>query len=286
MKWVEVGVPSKEGLPKGYDVVLDKDSSGSAWKIIKDGKPLKNIDEYPYNDVTKTPNEFSSREEAASYARRIVADEALRNEGDVMGHCVGGYCEYVHSGESKIYSLRDEKGMSHVTVEVQPEGKGFEGGGSGTLADPANVHPNIIQIKGKQNRAPVDKYLPYVQDFVKSGKWGYVGDLENAGLIEVGRQDKGPAYLRQEKILLDDLFPGERFLTAEQNDLLKKEVFVRLNAGAPEGQQGKIDPKLLARIGAASAVGGASYYFSDKDKLAHAALGAIAGGLGISLPFG
>lgn len=43
----------------------------------------------------------------------------------------------------------------------------------------------IMQIKGKQNAAPVAKYLPYVQDFVKSGKWGRVGDLENARLNHI-----------------------------------------------------------------------------------------------------
>lgn len=44
---------------------------------------------------------------------------------------------------------------------------------------------DINQIKGKQNAAPVAKYLPYVQDFVKSGKWAEVQDLENAGLHHV-----------------------------------------------------------------------------------------------------
>jgi hypothetical protein len=43
---------------------------------------------------------------------------------------------------------------------------------------------SVAQIKGKQNAAPVEKYLPFVQDFVKSGQWGHVGDLRNAGLIE------------------------------------------------------------------------------------------------------
>jgi hypothetical protein len=40
----------------------------------------------------------------------------------------------------------------------------------------------IVQIKGKGNRKPNDEYLPYVQDFVKSGKWSDVGDLGNTGL--------------------------------------------------------------------------------------------------------
>ena len=48
----------------------------------------------------------------------------------------------------------------------------------------ANENPqmSIIQIKGKQNAAPKADYLPYVQDFVKSGNWGQVGDLKNTGL--------------------------------------------------------------------------------------------------------
>ena len=37
------------------------------------------------------------------------------------------------------------------------------------------LSPNIVQIKGKQNRAPKEDYLPFVQDFVKSGNWSDVG---------------------------------------------------------------------------------------------------------------
>jgi hypothetical protein len=44
---------------------------------------------------------------------------------------------------------------------------------------------DIIQIKGKQNRAPTDDYLPYVQDFVKSGTWGNIGDLSNTALVKL-----------------------------------------------------------------------------------------------------
>jgi hypothetical protein len=42
--------------------------------------------------------------------------------------------------------------------------------------------PEIVQIKGKGNAAPADKYLPMVQDFVKSQNWSRVGDLRNTGL--------------------------------------------------------------------------------------------------------
>lgn len=45
-------------------------------------------------------------------------EDALRYEGDTLGHCVGGYCEDVASGHSRIFSLRDAKGQPHVTIEV------------------------------------------------------------------------------------------------------------------------------------------------------------------------
>jgi len=49
----------------------------------------------------------------------------------------------------------------------------------------------IVQIKGKQNRAPKEEYLPFVQDFVKGGQWSKVGDLGNTGLIDVSKLRSG-----------------------------------------------------------------------------------------------
>lgn len=119
------------------------------------------------------------------YPEEALAD-ALKYEGDTMGHCVGGYCDDVASGRSRIYSLRDAKGQPHVTIEVSPED--FD---PATMSEEqANMlrrarksdAPRIVQIKGKQNRAPNPEYLPFVQDFVKSGQWSDVGDLQNTGL--------------------------------------------------------------------------------------------------------
>ena len=45
--------------------------------------------------------------------------------------------------------------------------------------------PRINQIKGKSNAKPKKDYIPYVQDFVKSGNWSAVGDLKNADLYHV-----------------------------------------------------------------------------------------------------
>lgn len=161
---------------------------------------------------------------------RALLEDALRYEGDTMGHCVGGYCDDVVSGRSRIFSLRDAKGQPHVTIETAPPRKLTERDiptdeildisrrvredldqriaeqglsvrpGSGAYERayelgrrmairerlaPKPAPENIIQIQGKQNRAPVEDYLPFVQDFVKSGTWGDVGDLRNTGLVKL-----------------------------------------------------------------------------------------------------
>ena len=101
-------------------------------------------------------------------AYQLMTPDALDFESEYMGHCVGkgSYDAGVESGKTKIYSIRDEHGEPHVTLEV----RGTE------------VH----QIKGKQNKAPVRKYVPAVQKFIESQKFDVVNDLKNLGLI---RQD-------------------------------------------------------------------------------------------------
>lgn len=137
--------------------------------------------------------------------------DALKYEGDTMKHCVGGYCEGVARGDSRIFSLRDANGHPHVTIETNPgstmselqeaiydeRGRVFDpeeavkyaekmGGGYLSLArDPRPAVPLIKQIKGPSNRAPNAEHLPYVQDFVKSGQWSDVRDLHNSGLVRV-----------------------------------------------------------------------------------------------------
>jgi len=126
---------------------------------------------------------------------------ALKYEGDTMGHCVGGYCSSVAAGDQQIFSLRDAKGEPHVTIEVEPIPNGM---------------PSILQIKGKGNGAPAAKYLPAVQDFIRSGDWLSVGDIRNAGMM-------GPKDLQKAGItpagarLLRDVLP--RFYTRSEFDI-------------------------------------------------------------------
>jgi hypothetical protein len=145
----------------------------------------------------------------------VQSPEALKREGDIMGHCVGGYCEDVKAGRTKIYSLRDPKGESHATVELRPPENiqstlmrmspeeytefnreavklGGEKWGYPEIEEfykskYGELPHDIRQIKGKQNLAPKKEYLPYVQDLIRSGKWGEIRDLGNTGLMEVER---------------------------------------------------------------------------------------------------
>jgi hypothetical protein len=164
-------------------------------------------------DIMAAMRELRDVSEGGNAYRQPLQD-ALTYEGDTMGHCVGGYCDDVLSGRTRIFSLRDARGEPHVTVETRPgatnlsvarlpeaeqdryrqqaiDELGLEAGMPALnqriieLAFPNPVPQDIIQIKGKQNRAPNDEYLPFVQDFVRQGQWGNIGDLGNTGLTRL-----------------------------------------------------------------------------------------------------
>ncbi|MHB8413917.1 MAG: PcfJ domain-containing protein [Acidiferrobacteraceae bacterium] len=257
-QWVEVGaVDENAPLPKGFEVKQLTDKSGTGWHIFRNGKQLKTLSSPGAGGASgdmpiEWPAEFESKEAAEYAAKRLVGDEALEREGDIMGHCVGGYCNMVDNGEARIFSLRDPKGMSHVTVEVEPEGaKSYPG----DAVSEKTLEPRIVQIKGKQNRAPNPEYLPYVQDFVWSGKWGEVEDLQNAGMIAHNPPGEPKQYLTRE-------------------EAAAKGLDVPLYA-----QRGAVDPKLLARM---AAIGLGTYAGSQADPN-HQILGALLGGLGASV---
>ena len=198
-KWIELKMPDYNSLPPEERKQMIARLTEEARQ--KGLTPEDYIEKYPENQLA----------------------EALKYEGDTMGHCVGGYCPDVIEGRSRIYSLRDKRGEPHVTVEVNPSTRNamspadfyqsnkvpesllkkiseaetagyFEDIGSfdDFVKTSPEYHeyldsmpPSIRQIKGKQNAAPKADYLPYVQDFVRSGQWSEVGDLKNTGLIDL-----------------------------------------------------------------------------------------------------
>jgi hypothetical protein len=93
-----------------------------------------------------------------------ILDKALKEEGELMGHCVGGYTDDVVDGYSRIFTLRDAKGKPHVTIETVPT-TGIE-----ETDAPFSEHHDVSQIRGKGNKKVVPKYHEYVLDFLNNVK--------------------------------------------------------------------------------------------------------------------
>lgn len=151
---------------------------------------------------------------------REFLEKALNMEGSHMAHCVGGYCDKVADGSSRIFSLRDKDGNPHVTIETRaPSDRWWNEywdslpnrdeviGPDSVLANtpgmfnkghqqlyneasklydlPPPPVETVEQIKGKNNSSVSGKYLPMVRDFLQSrGRWGGIGDQPNSGLSD------------------------------------------------------------------------------------------------------
>ena len=128
-------------------------------------------------------------------------EQALKYEGDAMGHCVGGYCDPVFQKRQRIFSLRDKDGEPHVTIEMQPAGSEKIGDIKTGTAKTWEIH----QVKGKGNGKPKDEYIPYVQDFVKSQGVNVKRDLKNTELVKTPEGYKTYDDVNREYQVFDDL---------------------------------------------------------------------------------
>jgi len=220
-KWIELAVPEPL-LPENYKILPD------ITNYKNPGKELYSIVDGNGNVLSTGATEAEAKKLFKRKEREQQLADALKYEGDTMGHCVGGYCPDVISGKSKIYSLRDAKGEPHVTIEAMPNhpqwskvenafGKekaselftefktinpSYGSQSTAKIADifneflttkglePIDYGFDIVQIKGKQNAKPKDDYIPFVQDFVKSGNWSVVGDFKNTDLISADQVRK------------------------------------------------------------------------------------------------
>jgi hypothetical protein len=114
-------------------------------------------------EARKSPDKFSSKELFQGTAPVLDVDkykwvdvktpDALSLEGNIMGHCVGGsnYCNAVSKETTKIVSLRDKKGVPHVTIQLDKTPDGFT---------------RVAQIKGTGNTSP-EKYFNEVNAFLE-----------------------------------------------------------------------------------------------------------------------
>lgn len=94
----------------------------------------------------------------------VNTEHDLETEGDLMGHCVGGYCDDVAEGIMTIYSLRDKRNKPHATIEVTRSGE-------------------VEQIKGKGNEPPAEKYRPMIKQWLQTTKFNYKGSHDYMNML-------------------------------------------------------------------------------------------------------
>jgi hypothetical protein len=225
-KWVELIKNHKE-LPEG--VTVSHYPQGHGW-VMEDAAG----NQVPLNGQHNIFGRRDAEEQALKELNKRSIQDVLTKEGEDMGHCIGGYCNKVLSGESRNYSLRDSGGNPHVTIETNPD-LGFD--------EPWA----ITQIQGKSDKAPDTKYMQYVQDFVKRGGWGALSDSAKARaeLYKVGDPSIGVQLRFQPEVVkhINRIYPthtgpgggvslsGPFGVRKNMHDLINETV-----ANLPEGQ--------------------------------------------------
>ena len=101
---------------------------------------------------------------------QITKEKDLRPEGQALGHCLGkdvyDHAGDLNNGTYAYYSLRDSNNKPHVTLSVDLEDY------------------QLLQSKGKKNEPPIQKYMPYIQTFIKENKFELAYNAMSTGLLK------------------------------------------------------------------------------------------------------
>ncbi len=120
----------------------------------------------PYNEATgeRTVITFADGHRIV----QLLTPEALDHESADVGHCIGeGAYDYkLKSGSHVFYSLRDPQRKGHATIEVKVESN------------------DLMQCKGKENKPPISRYMPYIQAFLKRKQFNLKESANMTGLIQ------------------------------------------------------------------------------------------------------
>jgi len=248
--WHEISlsnVPSE--LPEGWKVVKTNQNTETANNVDVYG--LLNDQKFFEGKFYDTPEEvLQSYVSPKSYD---ILDKALKEEGTLMGHCVGGYTNDVVSGKSRIFTLRDAKGKPHVTIEVKPESYMDRDNG---LVNSPDGSVKITQIKGKSNTTIKRKYEDQVLDFIRNdlgslGKVVEVNDIVGTGIVDTTDVNQVKGYITQHqlgKITLSDLSKKihqaqlddptySRYMSTEElNDIVNPPVASKMAIKSKGGQ--------------------------------------------------
>jgi hypothetical protein len=105
--------------------------------------------------------------------KKLLDQKELNREGNLMGHCTKderqGYFNKIKSKEIELWSLRDTSNDPHCTIEYVIKEK------------------RVLQIKGKQNGGVVEKYIPYVKEFLQDlSKKKLILNFDSDDLLNIG----------------------------------------------------------------------------------------------------
>jgi len=164
--WHELKLPTntENTLPEGFKV--EKHPTRDAF-LVRDKQGVD------VGAAGKTPEEAIESFNTPYY----ILDKRLKEEGKLMAHCVGGYTNEVVNGDSRIFTLRDQNGKPHATIELQPlfprnddipgniRAQG-EDAVDKWLTTTENKPVRLKQIKGFEDRASPPEWRQHIVDFL------------------------------------------------------------------------------------------------------------------------
>jgi hypothetical protein len=183
-----------------------------------------NVQEFKWVQLARsqeTPEANAALNDALEYEGSAMGHSVggyrTRERGGSDTYGLGGW-DAITNDRARIYSLRDESGKPFATIEMENEPPWISGEilneiepgiwnqivadrgqydasawlqrNRPDILEKFNARPylGINQIKGPGNGMPDADALPFIQDFIMSGKWSYVNDLQNTGLVTRDRQ--------------------------------------------------------------------------------------------------
>ena len=180
--------------PKGHpDYVEGSGDSGSStyglggWEAIKSGEAKV----YSLVDAKGEPH-TTIEVGKGKHPIGFSGDGSNFPYGLTYGDSNNNYLEIPLEKQQEIYELG--KKLYFENPNAYAENRILTGAQAPNLMDTFQKAADMLlgekpgyvrQIKGKGNARPISKYDPYTQDFVKSGGWSDVRDLQNTGLINV-----------------------------------------------------------------------------------------------------
>ena len=189
-KWLELAMPKpSENLPQGWTMLEPK---GGVMRAVNEAG-----DRVIGNDMPELIKNLYYRHPDTPGNPRQMLEEALKYEGNTMGHCVGGYCPDVVEGRTRIFSLRDPKGEPHVTVEVRPTRGQNKYQTDWFAKQPEEIQDKITEQALAEhnlmagNRTPQDDRFTWGQAFSNAIK-SHMGEVPDEIIQIKGKQNAKP----------------------------------------------------------------------------------------------